>query len=95
MGILLGIKIWYSESSKNMAVSVARSWLLKKNLHQSAEEQNFVSNDQNISGKTFRSDLLLQIMTSVITCSFIIIIIIIIIIATTITIATFTLNNAG
>jgi hypothetical protein len=28
----------------------------EKSLHQSTEEQNFVS-DQNISGKTFRSDL--------------------------------------
>jgi hypothetical protein len=29
----------------------------EKSLHQSIEEQNFVSNDQNISGKTFRTDL--------------------------------------
>jgi len=57
MVILFGIKVWYSKSSKSMAVSIARSWLLKKNLHQSVEEQNFVSNYRNISGKTFRSDL--------------------------------------
>ena len=50
MGILFDIKFWYSKSSKSMAVSIARSWLLKKNLHQSIEEQNFLSNDQNISG---------------------------------------------
>jgi len=30
MGILFGIKFWYSKSSKSMVVSTARSWLLKK-----------------------------------------------------------------
>jgi len=43
------------QNSKNMTFH--STMCLLKNLHESTEGWNFVSNDQNISGKNFRSDV--------------------------------------
>lgn len=61
MGILLIVKCCYSDFSEDGCFHSAL-WLVT-NLHQSAEERNFVSDNQHISGKNFRCEFsCLQLM---------------------------------